>query len=459
MKKKLNIGILHYQVGHTDGVSLELEKWKKEFEKLGHSVFLCAGDLGSVDGTLVEGMYHHIPEIERLTFNTFDTLCDFNLEEYSKEMHRWVHLLEKSFTEFISEHKINLLVPQNVWSVAANPAVGVALENVRRKFNLPALAHNHDFYWERKKISLTNTAVIEMMDKYYPPRDPLIKHVVINSLAKKQLAERKGILSTVVPNVFNFDPPDWQEDEFNSDFRSSIGLKENDLIILQATRVVARKGIELAINFVKTLNSPDRRELLIKNGLYNGKNFNRDSRIVLVLAGYGRDDISGTYLKNLRIKARQEGVDMIHIEDQVSHERKLNNGCKVYSLWDTYVFADFVTYPSLWEGWGNQFLEAIKAKKPILLFEYPVYKADIKSKAFEVISLGSETSGLDDLGLVQVHPDIIETAADQAVELLTNKKRRSQVVNHNFQIGKAHFSLDMLRNCLRNLLEDCVINE
>ena len=118
-----------------------------------------------------------------------------------------------------------------------------------------------------------------------------------------------------------------------------------------------------------------------------------------------------------------------------------------------------MTYPSLWEGWGNQFLEAIKAKKPILLFEYPVYKTDIKSKAFEVISLGSETSGLDDLGLVQVHPDIIETAADQAVELLTNKKRRSQVVNHNFQIGKAHFSLDMLRNCLRNLLEDCVINE
>lgn len=454
MIKKLNIGIFHYQVGHTDGVSLELDKWKNEFEKMGHSVFLCAGNLGSADGTVVEEMYHHNPEIEQLTFNTFDTLRDYDLDEYSDELNRWANLLEEKFTKFVLDNKINFLVPQNVWSVAANPAVGIALENVRRKFNLPALAHNHDFYWERKKISLTNTAVIEMTDKYYPPRDPLIKHVVINSLAKKELAERKGISSTVVPNVFNFDPPDWQEDDFNEDFRSSIGLKENDLIILQATRVVARKGIELAIDFVKALNSPERREVLIKNGLYNGKPFNHDSRIVLVLAGYGRDDITGAYLQNLKIKADRDGVDMIHIEDQVSHERNITEGHKVYSLWDTYVFADFVTYPSLWEGWGNQFLEAIRAKLPILIFEYPVYESDIRSKGFDVISLGSEKSAIDDLGLVQVQSDLIQAAADEAVELLTNDERRSQVVDHNFQIGKAHFSLDALHNHLRSLLRD-----
>jgi Na+-transporting NADH:ubiquinone oxidoreductase subunit NqrC len=45
--KTRNIGITHYQVGHTDGVSLEIEKWQRIFEEMGHHVYLCAGDLGS----------------------------------------------------------------------------------------------------------------------------------------------------------------------------------------------------------------------------------------------------------------------------------------------------------------------------------------------------------------------------------------------------------------------------
>jgi hypothetical protein len=42
------IGIFHYQVGRTDGVSLEIAKWKRVLEEMGHTVYLCAGDLGTV---------------------------------------------------------------------------------------------------------------------------------------------------------------------------------------------------------------------------------------------------------------------------------------------------------------------------------------------------------------------------------------------------------------------------
>ena len=41
------IGILHYQVGRTDGVSLEIDKWQQVLENRGHEVFLCAGDLST----------------------------------------------------------------------------------------------------------------------------------------------------------------------------------------------------------------------------------------------------------------------------------------------------------------------------------------------------------------------------------------------------------------------------
>jgi len=71
-----------------------------------------------------------------------------------------------------------------------------------------------------------------------------------------------------------------------------------------------------------------------------------------------------------------------------------------------------------------------------------------------VVSLGSEIEGRDDAGLVQVAPQIIEAAADQAVELLTNAQLREETVEHNYQAGQQHYSLDALRGYLSQLVKD-----
>ena len=449
------IGIFHYQVGRTDGVSLEIDKWKRVLEEMGHRVYLCAGDLGTVEGTLIEEMYHHRPDAKRLNYNTFGELRDYPDDAaYRAELLGLADVIERKVREFVEEKGIDFLIPQNVWSVAASPPVAIALARVMRDLQLPALAHNHDFYWERTDLALTCATAIELADKYLPPRDPLARHVVINSLAQQELADRKGIESTVVPNVFDFDAPPWQPDEYNRDFRARIGLGENDVFILQATRIVQRKGIELAVDFGKALDSPERRARLKERGLYDGRSFDDDSRIVLVLAGYARDDATGGYLNRLQQKVERAGIDALFIEDVVGGRRQMRDGQKVYSLWDSYVFADFVTYPSLWEGWGNQFLEALRARLPLMLFEYPVYQADIKDKGFRVVSLGSEIQGRDELGLVQVAPQVIEAAADQAVELLTDARLRQETVEHNFQVGRQHYSLESLRGYLTQLVED-----
>ena len=449
------IGVFHYQVGGTDGVSLEIDKWKRVLEDMGHTVHLCAGDLGTAEGTVIQEMYHHLPDAERLYHNTFVACRDYpDNGTYRAELLRLADVVERRVQDFVEEKKIDYLMPQNVWSVAANPSVAIAVTRVMRDLQLPALAHHHDFYWERTDgVVLTNHAAVELADKYLPPRDPLARHVVINSLAQRELLERKGIGATVVPNAFDFDGLAWQTDDYNRDFRARIGLRQNDIMILQATRIVRRKAIELAVDFVRALDQPKRRAQLKARGLYNGQSFDEDSRIVLVMAGYTRDDVTGMYAGQLKRKIAEAGVDALFIGDMIKARRRTENGRKIYSLWDTYVFADFVTYPSLWEGWGNQFLEALRARLPLMVFEYPVYQADIKDKGFRVISLGSETQGRDDMRLVQVAPEVIEAAADEAVDLLTDARLRQETVEHNFQLGHKHYSLEALRGYLAPLME------
>ncbi|MGD9101009.1 MAG: glycosyltransferase family 4 protein [Anaerolineae bacterium] len=448
------IGVFHYKVGGTDGVSLEIDKWKRVLEEMGHTVHLCGGDLGVAEGTLIEELYHHRADAKRLNYNTFCELRDYADEAaYKAELEGLARAIERKVRGFVEGKGIDFLIPQNVWSVAVHPPVAMALAWVMRDLRLPTLAHSHDFYWERTGgVALTCATAIELADKYLPPRDPLARHAVINSLAQRELAARKGIESTVVPNVFDFDARPWQLDDYNRDFRARIGLAEKDVLILQATRIVARKGIELAVDFVRALDTPERRARLQARGLYDGRAFDDDSRIVLVLAGYAQDDVTGQYVGSLKQKIQRTGIDALFIEDVVEGQRQTREGQKVYSLWDTYVLADFVTYPSLWEGWGNQLLEALRARLPLVLFEYPVYQADIKDKGLRVVSLGSEIQGCDDLGLVQVSSQIVEAAADQAVELLTDARLRQETVEHNFQVGRQHYSLESLRGYLARLV-------
>jgi len=449
-----NIGIFHYKVGGTDGVSLEISKWKKVLEKLGHKTFLCAGDLGGAQGTLIPEMYHHTPEAERLYLNPFKSLSDFpDNAGYASALEDLSIQIEKKLIQFIEEKKITLLLPNNIWSVGANPAAAVALARSLRKYDLPALAHHHDFYYERfDGFALTCQTAVEVADKYLPPRDGQIKHVVINKIAQHELMERKGIASTVIPNVFDFNGKSWEPDDYNKDFLNQIGLRHNDVVILQAVRLVPRKGIELAIDLVCALNKPKRRAKLKKHGLYDGRAFKDESRIVLVLAGYAQDDLTGRYVDALKEKIRRSGVDALFIEDKIRGSRSFDGIQKKYSLWDSYVFADFVIYSSLWEGWGNQLLEAVYARLPIVIFEYPVYKMDIKEKGFRFIPLGFQVSGKDDLGLVYLDQQVIEKAADRMIDYLVDSDLRVEDTEYNYSIGKEYYSYTSLHRYLEGLI-------
>ena len=90
------IGVFHYKVGGTDGVSLELDKWKRVLEGMGHTVYLCGGDLGTAEGTLIEEMYHHRPDAERINYNTFRELRDYPDDAaYRADLMRLADVIER----------------------------------------------------------------------------------------------------------------------------------------------------------------------------------------------------------------------------------------------------------------------------------------------------------------------------------------------------------------------------
>ncbi|MDD3997017.1 MAG: glycosyltransferase family 4 protein [Sphaerochaetaceae bacterium] len=457
-----HIGIIHFKTGDTDGVSLEIDKWTRVFQQEGHTVFLCSGrhgrnrqndttDDNAVVVTIIDELDYHTDEAMRMNRETFDRVSDET--SYRAELLRQTDRLQGKLIAWIRDNRLDVVIPQNIWSVGLHPAAAIALAHAVEHTSVRVLAQHHDFYWERiNGIRLSCPTAIELTDTYLPPHNSSYTHVVINSLAKEALAIRKGIDAAVIPNVLDYAGPDWEIDAWNTDFRDAFDLAPSDIVVLQATRIVPRKGIELAIDVVAALQR--RKESLIGRRLSNGKIFSASNRIVLVLAGYAQDDDSGTYLKRLQQKADMKNVMMISIGDRITSTRTIRESEKAYALWDAYVHADLITYPSYWEGWGNQLLEAVKARLPIVLFEYPVYGKDIAPSGFSVISLGKTIDSWSEDHLAHIKDETIEEAVDEVLAVLLDRQRKENMVESNYRIAQQYYSIESLASYLKPLMSD-----
>jgi glycosyltransferase involved in cell wall biosynthesis len=447
------------RLGRTDGVSLEVDKWKKVLTgRLGHKVWYCSGNDDVPTNYHLPELYAQHPRTWRILRNgtvEFNPADYASEEELELEIYNHADVLEAKLLQFITEKRIDVLVPNNLCSGGYQPAAAIAFHRVMRRTGLPSIIHSHDFYFEDSgEVKATCHTVASIYERYFPVKLPNVQHVVINRIAQDQIKRRKNIDATVVPNVFDFDQAPWVADQYNADFRAAFGIGPDDLVFLQATRILDRKGIELAIDAVAELQQPARRKALASAPTAGGGRFGEGSRIILLCAGIVETiGISGDYWGSLQQHAKDRRVDMRHVGERVRHSRGATaDGAKVYSLWDSYVLADFVTYPSQWEGWGNQFIEAVFARLPVLLFEYPVWRSDLAEAGFDVVSLGHQIAGKDSRGLVQVAPQVLSRAADQMIAILTSPDGRAQIGQKNYAIGRQRFGLDTLETLVRQLL-------
>jgi glycosyltransferase involved in cell wall biosynthesis len=422
----MNIGIIIGRIGGVDGVALETEKWIEVLKAMGHRVFILSGQyqerpMNPESETLIPEMSFFSPESfwsQKKAFFYPET----HPQELLEHLNLYSKVIYKKIMGWIGERNIDLLISENASSLPSHLEMGMAINKAVHKTGLPTITHDHDFAWERGDRYLSpHREINDFVDEVFPLRAPNSVHAVINSHAAETLLERFGRFSVTVPNVMDFNQPFGLPNEKNASLARHMGFNQDDLFLFQITRIVRRKGIDSAIRLVHEL---------------------KDKRVKLIITGNYADDAGSVYYNEL--------VNLIHelkLGEQVNfaydlfHNKGLSggNGEVRFSLSDAYARATACTYFSTYEGFGNAFVEAVLARKPIFVNNYkPVYQPDIGSKGFRTVMIEDG--------------ELTNEAVKEMSEVLNNPALAKEMADHNFDLGKRYFSYDTLREKLEELI-------
>jgi glycosyltransferase involved in cell wall biosynthesis len=180
--------------------------------------------------------------------------------------------------------------------------------------------------------------------------------------------------------------------------------------------VVPRKGIEHAIGLIAALNDP----------------------LCKLVVSHESGDEGDEYLHALQEMADHQGVDLYLVADRISELRGTDEqGRPLYTLEDAYQAADFITYPSIYEGFGNALIESFFYRKPVLVNRYSIFVTDIEPKGFQVITMNGYLT-----------KDVVARVG----QIIHDHDYRTSVVDNNYDLGRRFFSYSVLRRKLRTLI-------
>ncbi len=411
----MRIGIIIGRIGGVDGVALETEKWIDILKKLGHEVFIMSGEFESwkmdrKHHTLFPALSFFSAEAEWEQRKAFFE-PDEGPNPLLEHIERWSDMIEKRLLRWVKAKKIEVILSENASALPCQLSMGVAIKKLIKRTALPIVSHDHDFHWERgERYMSVHPEVNQYVDENFPLLLPDVRHAVINTFGVETFKNRFGRKALLVPNVMDFNRPYGIPTPENEFFLRDVGVREGEIALLQVTRIVRRKGIETAISLIDKLN---------------------DDKLKLVITGNNHDDENKEYFNEL--------IDQIH--DLNLSRQVIFASHKVLDhkdLSDVYAHGRACTYFSTYEGFGNAFVECVLAKKPIFVNNYkPVYMQDIGNKGFETVMI--EDSHLTD------------DKVKQMAEIIYDPVRCREIGEYNFEVGKKHFSYEVLEEKLNTL--------
>jgi glycosyltransferase involved in cell wall biosynthesis len=288
--------------------------------------------------------------------------------------------------------EIDLVVVENLCSLPLNPPAWEAAAAVLA--GRPAVLHHHDLPWQRPQFA----------DHPGPPDDAAWRHVTINERSRHELAER-GIAATAIYNSFAVPAADPSgalpvRSPGGRAVRAALGVADDERLVLQPTRALARKGVAAGMAAAARLGA------------------------AYWLLGPPEDGY-GPELDRLVASAPCPVLrGMPDLPGDVGPA----------SIDDAYQACDVVALPSTWEGFGNPSLESVTHRRPLVLGPYPV--------ARELQSFGFTWFLLDDPGAL--------TRLDAWLD-----DPDAGLLEENLAVARAHFSLDDLPGRIAAVLPPC----
>ncbi len=411
----MRIGIIIGRIGGVDGVALETEKWIDVLKRLGHEVFIISGEFEfwKMDQQrhdnypLLSFFSPSVKWEQRKAFYKPDKdpgpILD-HIEDIS-------NIISEKLLNWVSINKIEVLLSENASALPSHLAMGVAIKKLVQNTGLPIVTHDHDFHWERGTRYISeHDEVNTLINDTFPLLLPDVRHAVINTFGVETFKNKFNLEATLVPNVMDFDRAYGIPNNDNRYFLKDLGVEEDEIALLQVTRIVRRKGIETAVSLIEKLN---------------------DKKVKLIITGNNNDDQNRQYYNEI--------VDQIHdlnLSNQVIFASHMVRDHK--DLSDVYAHGRACTYFSTYEGFGNAFVEAALAKKPIFVNNYkPVYMQDIGSKGFETVMLEDNHLSNDKV--------------QKMMDIIFNEEYCIEIGEHNYNLGKKYFSFDVLEDKLNDL--------
>jgi mannosylglucosylglycerate synthase len=442
-QEKFRICFVSGKLGDVDGVSLEVDKWITVLQEAGHEIYTIAGRYAKSVQNVADENQFTLPEIdfgsqEQKGYETQlfpflskrpPLIMEEELEMVRNKLMAHGRDVANQMYEIIQDNDIDVLVGQNTNAMPMTLLGGIAVYLLTTEMRVATIFHHHDFWWERSRFS--NNNIEDLLNKIMPPADLGTEHVVISSYAAHILESIKRVKPHVINNCEDFDDPP-VIDEYNENFRKDLGYSEDDILIVQPTRIVPRKRIEDSVRLV---------------GKFQETYPEMAPRVKFIISLYQGDELDDSYIHSIMGLAERLNVEVDLIAERVAAVRGTDEeGRKLYTNRDVLVNANIVTYLPVWEGFGNALLEAIAAKAPILTTTYLVYKTDIMGVGLKTIEVRDD---YDNYGRLIITEDVVE----KMHRALTDKEFRQNMVDTSFTVAHEHFGYEKLREKLNYVME------
>jgi mannosylglucosylglycerate synthase len=459
--KKLRYGIIHSQVGFSDGVSVVINQIESvmanNLEIPKSNIYYLVGKSKKSSPYITRNKHFwHKSRTNKIVNKNF---CNGFGGELNEEIENSIREAKETLKKFIEDKKIDVIIAHNT-AHPVNFIYSLAISRYYRDMKKKGEKTPKYILWwhyshlERERYQNPSGDVSNYLLEGLPGK--YVDYIIfINKLQFKiaqkyfkSLDSKNNNLSEIISNnrtvIYNTASTPVNsirklknrknavmKKRLLKDFKIEKTLKEkklklkDTLFILQHTRIIERKKIDFALEYSYELLSQLKKRKIKKGAIFFVSGKSGDER-----GNYKRKLI--LLNKKLAKKYNTNKFVLIFKEDyesEISFE-------EIPVLFSS--FGGISMYFSKIEGFGNNLLEVMAGGLIPIIYTYPVYVSDIAKYKFNVINLKEFK--------------ISQNPINQTIDIICRTRKRIKLANENIEILKRNFSHETIAPKLKEAI-------